>query len=98
MSARDQWRATWERRAGGTLVVGLAYLPWLVAVVYPDSWRWSAGHWSFDYGGLLSALPGVVLVAWLAPRVAYRRRDAVILLVPPWGVRLAWVIGTRLVR
>ena len=76
-------------------MVGLAYLPWLTTL-YPFSWRWSAGHWSLDYGALLSELPGVILVAWLAPRVAYRRRDALMLLLPPWGVRFAWVIGTRL--
>jgi len=28
--------------------------------------------------------------------VAYRRRDALMLLFPPYGVRFAWVIGTRL--
>lgn len=38
----------------------------------------------------------VVLTALLAPRVAYRSRDALMLLFPPAGIRLAWVIGTRL--
>jgi hypothetical protein len=96
-SAPVQRGRTWRWRAGGTLVVALAYLPpWLTATLLPLDWRWSSGHWSVDYGVLLSALPGVVLVAWLAPRVACRRRDALKLLIPPWGVRFAWVIGTRL--
>ena len=41
-------------------------------------------------------LPGAVLTALLAPRVAYRRRDALALLFPPGGIRIAWVIGARL--
>ena len=41
-------------------------------------------------------LPGLALIALLAPRVAYRRRDALLLLLPPWGFRIAWVIGSRL--
>jgi len=74
----------------------LAYLPWLTQTLYPLEWRWFGGSVTLPYGALLSTLPGVVLIAWLAPRVAYRRRDALMLLVPPWGIRFAWVIGTRL--
>lgn len=46
----------------------------------------------------LAALPGTILVALLAPLVAYRRRDALIVLFLPGGVRLAWIIGTRLAQ
>ena len=41
--------------------------------------------------------PGAVLIAVLAPLVSYRRRDALtMLLCPPAGIRMAWIIGTRL--
>jgi hypothetical protein len=75
----------------------VVYVPALAAKLFPLEWRWPGGF-SFDYGGLLAALPGVVLIALLAPRVAYRRRDALLVLLPPWGLRIAWVIGTRLVQ
>jgi hypothetical protein len=59
------------------------------------------GHWflpgTFGYGEVLSTLPGAVLVGMLAPLVSYRRRDALtMLLFPPVGIRMAWIIGTRL--
>lgn len=84
-----------RRRVSGTLAGVVVYLPWLAAKLFPLAWRWPGGF-SLDYGGLLAVLPGVVLVALFAPRVAYRRRDALLLLLPPWGLRVAWVIGTRL--
>lgn len=80
---------------GGTLMAGVVYVPWLAAKLSPLDWRWP-GSVVFHYGELLSVLPGVILTALLAPRVAYRRRDALMLLFPPGGIRLAWVIGTRL--
>jgi hypothetical protein len=39
-----------------------------------------------------------MLVAVFAPEVAYRRRDALTLLVPLQGVFVAWVIGARLAQ
>jgi hypothetical protein len=39
-----------------------------------------------------------MLVAVFAPEVAYRRRDALTLLVPFRGVCVAWVIGARLAQ
>jgi hypothetical protein len=86
---------SWRRRVSGTLAGVVVYGPWVAAKLFPLEWRWPGGF-SLDYGGLLAALPGVVLIALLAPRVAYRRRDALLLLLPPWGLRIAWVIGTRL--
>jgi hypothetical protein len=77
-------------------MVGVVYVPWLLAAkVFALDWRWP-GSVVFNYGELLSVLPGVVLIALLAPRVAYRRRDALFLFLPPWGFRIAWVIGIRL--
>jgi hypothetical protein len=77
-------------------MVGVVCVPWLAAKLFPLDWRWP-GTVTFHYGELLSVLPGVVLTALLALRVAYRRRDALMLVfLPPWGIRIAWVIGTRL--
>jgi hypothetical protein len=76
-------------------MAGAVYVPLLAAKLYPLDWHWF-GSVVFDYGELLSLLPGVVLTALLAPRVAYRRRDALTLLFPPGGIRLAWITGTRL--
>lgn len=86
----------WRRRVCGSFMVGVAYLPWLAARIFPLDWQWAWGV-SFHYGELLSVLPGVVLTALLAPRVAYRRRDALtLLLLPPAGIRLGWIVGTRI--
>lgn len=85
----------WRRRAGGILLVGAAYGPLVLAKLYPLDWRWYGGIY-FHYGELVSLFPGAVLTALLAPRVAYRRRDALTLLFPPGGIRVAWIIGTRL--
>ena len=79
------------------LMAAAVYVPWLAATLFPLEWRWPGGF-SVHYGQLLSVLPGLLLTAWLAPRVAYRRRDALLLLLPPWGFRLTWVIGARLGR
>jgi hypothetical protein len=68
----------------------------LVAVPDEASWHWFGSVW-FNYGEPLSLLPGVLVVGLLAPLVSYRRRDALtVLFVPPVGIRVAWVIGTRL--
>jgi hypothetical protein len=79
-------------------MVGTAYGPHFLAKIHELDWHW---HWFgsvvFHYGEALSLLPGVILTALLAPRVAYRRRDALTLLFfPPAGIRVAWIIGTRL--
>lgn len=58
-------------------------------------WHWPLPG-SLDLGGILSMLPGAALVALLAPLVSYRRRDALTMFVPLAGIRVAWIIGTRL--
>jgi hypothetical protein len=71
-------------------------LPLAVPQISEASWHWFGSVW-FDYGVPLSLLPGVLAVGLLAPLVSYRRRDALtVLFVPPAGIRVAWVIGTRL--
>ena len=52
----------------------------------------------YEYGPLVSFLPVLFLVGLLAPLVSYRRRDALLLLVPIWGLVVLWTIGSRLVR
>jgi hypothetical protein len=77
-------------------MVGAAYgLPVALPQLPQMKWHWFGSVW-FIYGEPLSLLPGVVLAASLAPLVAYRRRDALTLLFPLRGVRVAWIIGTRL--
>lgn len=49
----------------------------------------------FDLGGLICVLPALAAVTLLAPLVGYRRRDAVLLIVPGANVYIAWVIGCR---
>jgi hypothetical protein len=62
-------------------------LPVAVPQILEASWHWF-GSVRFDYGVPLSLLPGVLAVGLLAPLVAYRRRDALIVLfVPPAGIR-----------
>jgi hypothetical protein len=89
-------------RGAGSGGGGLAGYSWsapptdlVLAKLYPLDWRWYGGIY-FHYGELVSLFPGAVLTALLAPRVAYRRRDALTLLFPPGGIRVAWIIGTRL--
>lgn len=78
-------------------MVGAAYGP---TVFVPPRFHELDWHWFgsayFQYGDILCLFPGVVLTALLAPRVAYRRRDALALLFPPGGIRVAWIVGTRL--
>jgi hypothetical protein len=77
-------------------MAGFIYVPWLLSSkVFALEWH-GPGWVVFNYGELLTVLPGMALIAWLAPRVAYRRRDALLLLLPPWGLRIGWVIGARL--
>jgi hypothetical protein len=53
-------------------MVGAVVLPLLAVKLYPLDWQWP-GSVVFHYGEPLSLLPGIVLTALLAPRVAYRR-------------------------
>jgi hypothetical protein len=53
------------------------------------------GH---DYGTTLASLPILFLVGLLAPVVSYRRRDALLVVVPIFNLILLWRIGARLAR
>lgn len=75
-------------------MIGACFALWLA--VPPFEWHWPLPG-SLDLGAILGQLPGAVLVALLAPFVSYRRRDALTMLFfPPAGIRIAWIIGTRL--
>lgn len=70
-------------------------LPMAVPQLYEAKWHWFGSVW-FRFGEPLSLIPGVLAVGLLAPLVSYRRRDALTIFVPLAGIRVAWVIGTRL--
>jgi hypothetical protein len=75
-------------------MAGFVCVPWLAGMLFPLQWHLS-GSVSIDYGQLV-VLPSVVITALFAPRVAYRRRDALMMFFPPWSIRFGWVIGSRL--
>lgn len=75
------------------MVVAVYVLP--AAKLYPLDWGWLVSV-VFHYVEALSLLSGIVLTALFGPRVGYKRRDALRLLFPPEGIRVAWRIGTRL--
>jgi hypothetical protein len=87
----------WRRGLGGAALLIVCFMPpvLLGLAADPGSLRVNDGGGGFDYGGFLSALPGLVGVALLAPLVGYRRRDAVMLLIPVWNIYIAWLIGAR---
>ena len=75
-------------------MVGACFALWLT--VPPFEWHWPLPG-ALDLGAILGLVPGAVLVAVLGPLVSYRRRDALTMLFfPPAGIRIAWIIGTRL--
>lgn len=89
----------WRRRIGGTLMVAACFaLPFAYPQFTQLEWHWPLPG-SVDLGRILTMLPGAALVALVAPLVSYRRRDALtVLFVPPVGIRIAWIIGTRLAQ
>jgi hypothetical protein len=88
-----------RRRVGGALMVGVTYGPmvFVPASSHEHGWHWF-GSVYFEYGDVLCLLPGIALMALFGPVVAYRRRDALTLFFPPRGIRVAWIIGTRLAQ
>jgi hypothetical protein len=85
-------------RVGGALMVGACVAPILIPGLPGLEWNWPLPG-SVELGAILTALPGAALVALLAPRVAYRRRDALtVIFFFPAGLRIAWIIGTRLAQ
>lgn len=85
----------WRRRISGLLTVIVTCGGSLIPSV--PAWTWHvAGSVHFDYGEPLILAPGAALMALLAPRVGYRRRDALTVFALLPGVRLAWIVGTRL--
>lgn len=84
-------------RAGGILMVAACFVPILIPGLLGLEWNWPLSG-SVDLGAILATLPGAALVALLGPRVSYRRRDALTVIFFPAGLRVAWIIGTRLAQ
>jgi hypothetical protein len=79
------------------MVAACFALPVAVPQLPQLEWHWPLPG-SLGLGALLSMLPGAALVALLAPLVTYRRRDALTMFAPLAGIRVAWIIGTRLAQ
>jgi hypothetical protein len=90
-------RATVVGFLGGLGLFVICYLPPVLLGIATggDSLEWHSGGVWFDYGGALSAVPGFVAVALLAPFVGYRRRDWLMLLIPGQNFYVACLIGSR---
>lgn len=52
----------------------------------------------YNYGQPLSFLTFLFLIGVPAPLVSYRRRDALLMLVPIYNLVVLWTIGSRLAR
>jgi hypothetical protein len=99
--AYEQARTRWSDQEWFDWLCGLAlpavvYGPPLAIALLPARyalrWQWHGA----DFGALLAFLPGVALVALIAPLVLYRRRDALLAPFRPWSVFLVWKFGARL--
>jgi hypothetical protein len=77
---------------GGLVVPFVTFAAPMGSPLFKLAWH------GYHYGQPLSAVPSVLLISLLAPLVSYRRRDGLFLLVPLWGLVVAWRIGARLTR
>lgn len=79
-------------------MVGACLAPLLIPGLPGLQWNWPLPG-TVELGAILTAVPSAALVALLAPLVSYRRRDALtVIFFPPAGLRVAWIIGTRLAQ
>ena len=79
-------------------MVGVCVAPVLIPGLPGLEWNWPLPG-SLELGAILTVLPGAALVALLAPLVSYRRRDALtVIFFLPAGLRIAWIVGTRLAQ
>ncbi len=84
-------RKRWSWVGGLTLIIVEEQL---TVAAYP----YHVTIFSNDYGTTLASLPILFLVGLLAPLVSYRRRDALLVIVPIYNLVLLWRIGSRLAR
>ncbi len=84
-------RSRWGWVGGLTMV---AVYSQLQLYAKSTTWAWHGYH----YGVILMQLPMFLLVGLLAPLVSYRRRDALLLLLPLWNLVVLCRIGSRLTR
>ena len=95
-----QFTTSWRGWYGGFAMLAICLAPEaLLLLGRPDNLKFHAGaHSGVDVGGLLAALPGIAAFTLLARLVGYRRRDAVLMVLPVINVYLAWVAGARAVQ
>jgi hypothetical protein len=102
MSARSERHhaRAWPSWFGGLILLIVVNGPVLFVSDLPVRYRlsWRAGGIHLDFAVLLAAGLGPALLALIAPLVAYRRRDALLIFVPIVGWALCWVFGARLVE
>jgi hypothetical protein len=59
---------------------------------------WTPGSQSNSLGAGIFCLPGLALIALVAPLVGYRRRDWLLILIPLWGLGTTLLFGARLAK
>jgi hypothetical protein len=84
-------RKRWSWVGGLTLII----VNWQLVVA---TYLFQVTIFGHDYGSTLASLPILFLVGLLAPLVSYRRRDALLVIVPIYNLVVLWRIGSRLVR
>jgi hypothetical protein len=62
------------------------------------SLRWDTHVLIVSGRNLLLTAPAAILIGHLGPRVSYRRRDWLLIFLPPLAIPVAWRIGCRLTR
>jgi hypothetical protein len=87
----------WSDWLCGAILLVVVYGPPITVSSLParDKLHWHWGSLHADFGVVLATLPGLALLALVAPLVLYRRRDAFIGLLP-WGWIIVWKFGARL--
>ncbi|HZC51546.1 MAG TPA: hypothetical protein VE441_03490 [Mycobacterium sp.] len=88
--ARRSWsNQDWFDWLCGLVLPAVVYAPPVAIALLPSRyelrWQWSSGG-HVDFSVLLAFLPGIALVALVAPLVLYRRRDALLVPLWPWSV------------
>jgi hypothetical protein len=72
----------WPGWLGSVVLLAVTYVPPALATGHLVI---GSGHFQLQCGPALAVVPGLALVALIAPLVGYRRRSALVALVPIWG-------------
>ena len=73
---------SWPGWPGALVLLAVVNVPPVIAA---NDLVVTFGQASLGCGALLAALPGLALVALVAPLIGHRRRSALVALVPVWG-------------